>query len=217
MLELLPDLVPGVVMTIVVTTLSAGFGLAFAVLTGIARLSRWKLLRYATTIYVEVFRGTSLLVQIFYIYFVLPILGIRLDPLPAGVLALSLNFGAYGSEIVRAAIVNVDPSQTEAAAALNMSRGTTLRRVVLPQAAAAMLLPFGNLLVELLKGSALISLISIADLAFIAKLQLFQTGQPALVYGLVLILYAALALPISRTTRWLHGRAVGRLHLGRTT
>jgi polar amino acid transport system permease protein len=97
-----------------------------------------------------------------------------------------------------------------------MSPWTTLTRVIAPQAVAGMFLPFGNLLVELLKGSALISLISLADLAFIAKLQLFATGQPALVYGTVLVIYALLALPIGRTTRWLHGRAVGRLHLGRT-
>jgi polar amino acid transport system permease protein len=212
--EFLPNFLPGIVTTVVVTSLSAAFGLVVAFIAGVLRMSRWGAIRAISNVYVEVFRGTSLLVQIFYLYFVLPLLGVRLDPLPTAVIALGLNFGAYGSEIVRTAIANVDRAQREAAVALGFSPWATLRRIVFPQALASMFLPFGNLLVELLKGSALVSLISLADVAFIAKLTLFATARPAEVYGIALVVYFLLAIPLTRSTRALHRRAVRRLHLG---
>ena len=143
--------------------------------------------------YVEVFRGTSALVQIFFWAFVAPLLGLELGPLVVARVALGLNVGAYGSEVVRGAILAVDRGQREASVALNMPHWLMMRRVVLPQAFLAMLPPFGNLAIELLKGTALVSLIAITELTFAGR-QILQTDGLARreeTYLLTLLLYIA--------------------------
>ncbi len=125
-------------------------------------------------LYVEIFRGTSALVQLFWLFFVLPQFGVMIDAFAVAVLALGLNVGAYGSEVVRGAIKSVARGQWEASIALNMSRAQMLRRIILPQAFIAMIPPWGNLFIELLKSTALVSLITLSDLAFRAQ-QMNQT------------------------------------------
>jgi polar amino acid transport system permease protein len=173
--------------------------LSFAV--GLMRLSRLGPLRVVAGFYVEVIRGTSALVQLFYLFFILPAMGIRLDPFSTAVIGVGVNISAYGSEIVRAAVLNVDRGQWEAAIALDMPRLMALRRIILPQALLAMLPSFGNLLVDLLKLTSLVSLLTLTDLTFAGTALITTTGRPGQVWGLVLILYFCLATPISWLVR----------------
>jgi polar amino acid transport system permease protein len=213
--DLLPQLLPGAVVTVQITALALVVGLVVAFLAGLAKMSRWRPLAVVANVYIEVFRGSSALVQVFFFFFVLPLFGLELGPLEAGVLALGLNTGAYGAEIVRSAILAVDPGQREAAIALNMSPGLTLRRVVLPQAIVAMLPPFGNLTIELMKFTSLVSFVTLAELTFTGKI-LFQTvGRREEIYVMVLLLYFLLAIPITVATRWLERRFGSGLMLTR--
>ena len=201
MTEWIPALLEGLWITAQATVLGFLVALAIALVVGIAGEVRFWPLRAVLRIYVEVFRGTSALVQIFYFFYVLPLLGLPLPPLAAGVLALGLNFGAYGSEIVRGAIVGVPRGQREAALALGMSRPLTLRRVVLPQAIPAMIPPFGNIAVDLMKATALLSLITVSDLAFVGAKILQANADPLQAYLPVLVLYFVLAIALGQLTR----------------
>lgn len=211
--DLLPLLFQGAAVTLQVTALSmvVAFVLSFA--AGFARLSRIKSIRIASSVYVEVFRGTSLLVQLFWLFFALPLLGIELTALVAGVMALGLNYGAYGSEVVRSAILAIPKGQTEASIALNMSPWLRMRRVILPQALAIMLPSFGNLAIELLKGTSLISLITMADLTYQGMiLRTFDSSRTFEIFGLILVMYFVMAYPLTLFMRWLERRfSAGRV------
>jgi len=214
MLDMLPSLLRGLAVTAGVTAGAAALAVVAAVAAGLARASRARLLRWPAAVYVEVFRGTSALVQLFWFYFVLPFFGVELPAFAAGVLVLGLNTGAYGAEVVRGAILAVPPGQRDAAAALNLGRLQTLRRVVLPQAWPAMLPPAGNLAIELLKNSTLVSLITITELTFAAQLARAQTLRSAEIFGVVLVLYFATALVITGGMRLLERRAARGLERG---
>jgi polar amino acid transport system permease protein len=204
-LDLLPTLLRGVVVTVKITIGAAVLSFVVALVAGIARASKHRLIRTAFGFYVEIFRGTSALVQMFWIFFVLPVLPlhITLTPLQAGVLALGLNVGAYGAEVVRGAILAIPRSQIEATVALNMPPGLRMRNVILPQAIIRILPPFGNLLIELLKATALVSLITLSDVTFQA-LSLRQTmGRTKEIFTLLLVMYFLLAYPLTMGVRWL--------------
>ena len=205
-MELLSLIMPLLLQGVIVT-LQLAFGgsvLAFfvAFVAGLARLSPLGIVRAVVGLYVEVFRGTSLIVQLFWVFFVLPFIGINLSPLAAGTLALGLNAGAYGSEIVRGAILGVPKGQTEAAIALNMSGWQRTRLIVLPQALIRMLPPMGNLSVEIVKGTALASLITLSDLTFQAHKLIQSIGHTAEIFTVILIIYFLLAYPLTRVIRW---------------
>lgn len=199
MVEWLPRLLEGFIITVQATLL--GFALAVTVSFVVGLGSRLRLLRPVLRIYVEIFRGTSALVQIFYFFYVLPLLGVNLTPLVAGVAALGLNFGAYGSEIVRGAVESVPRGQYEAALALGFPRWLTMLRIILPQAIRTMVPPFGNILVDLMKATALLSMISVSDLAFVGKQVLQSEGSASSAYLPVLLMYFALALVLGRAVR----------------
>ena len=207
MSDMLAPLLRGLAVTLELTAAAAALAVVVALAAGLARLapSRWA--RWPAAMYVEVFRGTSALVQLFWFYFVLPFFGIQLSAFAAGVLVLGLNTGAYGSEVVRGAIQAVPRGQREAAAALNLGRAQTLWRVVLPQALPAMLPPAGNLAIELLKNTALVSLITITELTFSAQLLRAESLRSAEIFSLVLVLYFAAALAITAVVRFLERRA----------
>lgn len=212
--ELLPVLLPGLVLTLQLTAGAAALSVPAALLAGLGRLSPIAPLRWAATAYCEIFRGTSALVQLFWVYFALPLLGVELPALATGIVVLGLNAGAYGSEVVRGAIQAVPRGQREAAAALGFSPRQTMRRVVLPQALLAMLPPAGNILVELLKNTALASLITLHELTFKAQLLRGANLRTAEIFGLVLLIYflvaQALLLGVRRLERRLaHGRDHG--------
>jgi len=209
--DLIPVLLQGARVTLEVTLLAAGVALVLAFVIGLARLAPFRLIRFAATVYVEILRGTSALVQLFYLFFILPLFGIRLDPMATAVVGLGMNLSAYGSEIVRAAVLNIEAGQWEAAIALSMSPNLALRRIILPQALLAMLPPFGNLLIELLKATSLVSLITLTDLTFAGSTMIASTGRAGQVWGLVLIFYLVMALPLS----WLVRRLEERLSIYR--
>ncbi len=203
----LPFLLRGALVTLQVTLLGLALALVVAFVAGLGRLSSRRPLRWLAGGFIEVFRGTSVVVQLFWFFFALPFFGLQLQPLVAAVLALGLNGGAYAAEVVRGAVLAVPRGQGEAATALNMSGYTRLRRVILPQALPLMLPPFGNISVDLLKASALVSLVTVSDLTFRAQTVRSSTGETALVFALILVIYFVLALALALAFRMLELRA----------
>lgn len=192
----------GMWITVQVTVLAAALGTALSILSGLAGMSPNRAVRWTNQVYVDFFRGTSAIVQLFWIFFALPLLGISLSPLIAGVATLGLNMGSYGSEVVRGAIRAVPQGQAEASIALNLTAYDRMRHIVFPQAAVAMLPPYGNLLIELLKASALVSLITLPDLTFEAqKLRVNGTATTTVLFSLALVLYFVLAMGITGLVR----------------
>lgn len=191
----------GAVVTAKLTLMGSAFALVMAFVAGLARLAPWAALRWLATIYIEFFRGTSVFVQLFWVYFVLPFAGISLSPLMAGVLALGLNVGAYGAEVVRGAVLSVPRDQYEACIAANLTRWQRMRHVILPQALPLMLPTFGNNAIELLKGTAVVSLISLSDMTFQAQVVRSQTGNTLVPFVTILLLYFAMSLVISAVVR----------------
>ena len=186
-------LASGTAITCAQFLLAAAIAVVVALLAGLGKLSHNKLIRGISVVYIEIFRGTSLLVQLYWIFFVLPLLGITLPKFVAGFVSVGLNVGSYGAELVRGAIQSVPKGQWEAAYALSMSPAKRMRRIILPQAIGIMLPPWGNLLIELLKGTALVSLISVADLMFQAKQINASTFLSAQSFGIALVIYYILA------------------------
>ncbi|QGZ36607.1 ectoine/hydroxyectoine ABC transporter permease subunit EhuC [Stappia indica] len=194
----------GTLITMALTVLSALLAVAIAVAAGLMRMAPNMAVRGFATVYIEIFRGTSLLVQLYWIFFVLPLFGITLEKFTAGFVAVGMNLGAYGAELVRGAILSVPKGQWEAALALNMSPAKRMIRVILPQAVLIMLPSWGNLLIELLKGTALVALISVADLMFQVKQINGTTFMSAETFGTALIIYYVLArFMITPFMRWL--------------
>lgn len=205
-LAYIPLMLQGAVVTIELTVLSCAFALLIAFPAGLGRLSRYRAVRVLATTYIEFFRGTSVFVQLFWAYFVLPLFGISLTPMQAGVLALSLNLGAYGAEVVRGAIQSIGRDQVEACRALNLTRWQALRHVIVPQAFVLMLPVFGNNAIELLKGTAVVSLISLADLTFQAQVVRAQTGNTLMPFMFILLVYFCMSSLISFSVRRLERR-----------
>lgn len=171
------NLLRGTWITIQVIAGSFALGTIMSLVMGVARLSSTRSVRGAALVYIEFARGVAAIILLFWMAYALPILfGLpRIPALMAGILALGLNMGAYGAEIVRGAIQAVPKGQYEASVALNLSSRDRLRHVILPQAVPIILPPYGNLTIEVLKGTALVSLIGLADLAF--ETQLLRTGR----------------------------------------
>lgn len=201
--ELAPPLLQGLALTLEIMAGAVVLAVPLALAAGIGRLSSLRPLRWIAAVYVEVFRGTSALVQLFWFYFVLPLFGVQLPAMLVGIVVLALNAGAYGAEVVRGAIRAVPPGQREAGIALNLTRGQIMRRIVVPQAVPAMLPPAGNLLIELLKNTALGSLITITDLTFRGQLLRSETLRTTEIFTLMLLMYFAVALLITGGVRLL--------------
>lgn len=209
-----PRLGEGALVTCGQFALAALVACIAALAAGLGRLSPLWPVRGLATLYIEIFRGTSLLVQLYWIFFVLPLFGISLPKFEAGFLSVGLNVGAYGAEIVRGAITAVPRGQWEAGYALSMSPARRMRRIILPQALVLMLPPWGNLMIELLKGTALVALIAVPDLMFVAKQINGATFRSAEAFGAALVIYYLLArLLITPAMRGLE-RAMAR-RLGR--
>jgi polar amino acid transport system permease protein len=205
-------LVPGIWVTVELTACSAILAALIAFAAGVARTSRAWWVRFLSGLYVELFRGTSALVLMFWLFFVVPLaFHVHLLPMWAAVLALGLSFGAYGSEVVRGALAAVPPGQREAATAIGFTPAQELWRVLLPQAVPEMIPPFTNLLIELLKATALVSAVSVADISFAAQLCRLATGKSLEVYVVVLAIYFVLAFAITRAMRAIERRARARI------
>lgn len=220
-LSYMPPLLEGAWVTIQLTVYSTILGAVCAFVFGIGKVSGNRLVRGVAIVFIEVFRGTSLLVQLFWLYFALPLLGqaigidLRLPPVLAGTLALALNIGAYGAEVVRGAIQAVPPAQHEAAKALDFTPRQILWRISLPQAIPEMMPSFGNLAIQNLKDTALVSLISLGDLAFRAEQVRNFTQDSVTIYTLLLFMYFGMALVLTALMKILED-SVGRWRAGRS-
>ncbi|MEW2081403.1 ectoine/hydroxyectoine ABC transporter permease subunit EhuC [Streptomyces sp. NPDC005283] len=193
---------PGIWITVQLLVYSAALAAAVAFTVGIARTHRSRFVRFLAGFYTEIFRGTSALVLMFWLFFVLPpLLGWQLVPMWAAVLALGLSYGAYGAEIVRGALNAVTPAQREAGVALSFTPWQRMRLILLPQAVPEMMPPFCNLLVELLKGTALVSLLGVGDVSFAAYLVRLATQESAQIYTVSLVIYFVLAFVVTRSMK----------------
>lgn len=211
-IDFIPPLLSGLVITLEILIYSAFLGLALSFILGFMKLSKWIVMRIISNFYIEAIRGTSLLIQLFWLYFALPIMGIELSAMTAGVLGLGLNMGAYGAEVVRSSIQSVPKGQKEATIALNMTPIKRMRRVILPQAILLMIPTFGNLMIELLKGTSLVSLITLSDLTFQAMSLRNSTMQSTELFTLLLIFYFIIAYPITFSFRKLEKKlSAGRV------
>jgi len=182
--EVLPQLFDGMTLTVELTIAAGVLGMFLGLLLAFARLSRHRFLRWPVMAYVTLFRGTPLLLQILFIYFALPPLAdIRLDAMPAGILALSLNAGAYLAEIFRAGIESIDRGQMEAARALGMSHGLAMTRIILPQAVKRMIPPVVNELAALAKDTSLVSVIALSEMLYVTQRLGAKYFRPWEVYG----------------------------------
>ncbi len=206
-------LLEGTLFTISIALGGAALAVVIAFAVGLARTSESKALRAIGFLYVEIFRGAPVLVLAFWFIYALPVLGWQLVPVWAGILAVGLNIAAYAAEVVRGAIQAVPVGQTEAAIALNLSRAQRNRRVILPQALVAMIPPFSNNLIELMKATAVVSVVAIPELTFSAQLIRIGTGNTATVFGGLLIGYGLIAVLFTFVMRMIERRAaasVGR-------
>jgi len=212
--NLYENLLRGVVVTIQILLGSILLGTFMSLAFGVFRLSPHRWLRNVSLIYIEFARGISAIILLFWMFFALPIL-FRLPSMPpelAGILALGLNMGAYGAEIVRGAIEAVPKGQTEATIALNMTNRQRLRHVVLPQAVRIILPPYGNLSIEILKGTSLVSLITLSDLAFEANqirtnaVVLDTPVSTPVLYLNVLVIYFILAQVLAQAFKFAERR-----------
>lgn len=209
-----PRFIDGTIMTATQFFLSAILAIMCALTAGLMKLSSNRMIKGTAVVYIEIFRGTSLLVQLYWIFFVLPLFGLTLDKFYTGFVAVGLNLGAYGAELVRGGIQSVPKGQWEAAYAISMSPAKRMYRIILPQALLNMLPPWGNLMIELLKATALVSLISVTDLMFEAKQINGSTFLSAQAFGTALIIYYIFArLVVTPFMRWLErvmARKIGR-------
>jgi polar amino acid transport system permease protein len=194
--EFLPLLLRGAVLTVLVTMGALALSTVLGLVWALFRVSHVPVLTYFSKGLVNTIRGIPILVQLFYIYFVLPEFGVELTALQAGVLGLGIAYSAYQAENFRAGIEAVDPGQIEAAQSLGMPRGLVLRRVVLPQAFRIALPPYGNTMIMMLKDSSQASVITVAELTQQGRLIASSTFKNTSVFTLVALLYLCMSVPL---------------------
>jgi len=208
-IKILPDLARGALVTLKFTVFSTLLGLLIGTLMGIFRIVRNFVLNAISTAYVEVIRGTPLLVQIMIVYYGLPAAGINLPPEIAGILALGINSGAYIAEVIRAGIISVPKGQMEAARSLGMTYVQAMRYVILPQAFRNILPALGNEFIALLKDSSLLSVIAIAELTR-TGMQIYAVTFNAWTPLLgVAMFYLMMTLPLSKLVDYVQKRIGG--------
>ena len=200
--EILPFLLKGALLTVFFSATSEIIGIIIGLTTSVIRVTRIKVLSQLAVAYVDLFRGTPLLMQIIFVYYALPYLGINLPAIVAGIVALSVNSGAYVSEIFRAGIESIDKGQTEAARSLGMSYMQAMRYVVIPQTIKRVLPPLTNEFVALIKDSSLLSVIAIAELMRTAKEMMTWKMNPSSLTAAAII-YLIITLPLTRYVSYL--------------
>ena len=194
-----PLLLVGAGVTIKITALSVALGVVIGLFVGIARISRIKILRVLAAIYVDFFRGTPLLVQIFLVYFALPVItGQRVDPFVAAIGSCGINSGAYVAEIFRAGILAVDGGQNEAARSLGLSSWQSMKLVVLPQAIKNILPALANELVTMVKESSICSVLGMTELIWGAKTVATTTYKTLSPYVLAALVYFVINYPAGK-------------------
>lgn len=206
-IDSLPLLLQGLLMTLKLTTLAVLFGSLIGSIVGVAKVVPNKLIRTVASIYVDFIRGTPLLVQIFILYYgVQALIGHSVDAYTAGLIALSINSGAYIAEIVRAGIQSIDKGQTEAARSLGLTYMQSMMRIIFPQALRRIIPPLGNEYIAMLKDSSLVSVIAIEELLRVGQLLVTRTFRAFEVYIVVALLYLCLTLLISQIVKFAERR-----------
>ncbi|MCI6284361.1 amino acid ABC transporter permease [Selenomonas sp.] len=202
-----PLLLLGAGITIKITAMSVALGIFIGLFVGIARICRVRPLRWIAAVYVDFFRGTPLLVQIFLFYFAVPVItGQRIDPYVAAVGSCGINSGAYIAEIVRAGIQSIDDGQMEAGRSLGMTWTQTMRYIIVPQAMKRVIPPLGNEFIALLKDSSLVSVIGFEELTRRGQLIIAKTYASLEIWFSVAIIYLIMTLTISRLVAFLEKR-----------
>lgn len=203
----LPSLLQGLLVTVEITVAAMALALVLGITLATLRLEpKNRLLYIPATVYIEIMRGTPLILQLFFVYFALPAAGFYLDPFVAGVLAIGVNYSAYLSEVFRSSIRAVPRGQWEAASCLGMPRAMVMWRVVYPQAARLALPATGNYFIGLFKDSALASTISVTELLFSGQILAAQSFQYFKIYAVVALLYFIISYPTSLGLRALEKR-----------
>lgn len=191
----------GLGLTVFLTAVSMVLATALAIPLALGRLSPLRLLRWPANIFVEFMRATPLILQLIYIYYVLPAAGIRLEPITAVVIGLSLHYSAYLSEVFRGGIQSIPKGQTEAAFSLGLSRWLAFRKIVLPQATRTVLPTLGNYLISLFKDTSLASVVTVQELMFSGQIISARNFQYFTVYTITAILYFAVCYPSGLAVR----------------
>ncbi|KPQ05735.1 MAG: polar amino acid transport system permease protein [Rhodobacteraceae bacterium HLUCCA12] len=194
------------VATIYISALAIVLGLCLGFTAALASLSRLAVVRWPARAYVSVFRGTPALIQLFLLFFGGLQLGLELTPIQAGIIALGINIGAYMTESIRGAIVAVERGQMEAGRCLGLSHAQTMRRIILPQAARLMVRPLGVNSVALIKGSAIVSTISVTELTYTAHRFISSTYKPFEMFILAAIFYLVIITLFMRLIGWIDAR-----------
>lgn len=206
-IDSLPLLGMGALVTIEITAVAVFIGTCIGLFVGIAELARYPWIRIPAKVYVDFIRGTPLLVQIFIIYFALPILlGARIEPFVAAVAACSINSGAYVAEIFRAGIQSIDKGQMEAGRSLGMSWTQTMRYIIIPQAFRRTIPQLGNEFIAMLKDSSLVSVIGFEELTRKGQLVIASTYGSLEIWSAVAIIYLIMTLTITRFVAYLEKR-----------
>lgn len=208
-IDWIPQLLSGCFLTIWVSFLTFIFGSTIGIIIGTLRTSKIaKSLNYICVFYVEIFRGTPLLIQLFFIYFGLGQFGLKLEPIQAGLITFSLNTGAYVSEIVRSSISSIDKGQYEAAISVGMTHIQALRYVILPQALKISIPPLVNTVSAILKDSSLISVIAVVDLTRVGQQIYTTTFRPFEVFATIGFLYLVMNCIIAYFSRFLEKKVI---------
>jgi polar amino acid transport system permease protein len=201
-----PVFLRGLMITIALTGIVIVVAGVAAIPIAMARLSGWRVIRWPADFYVEFVRATPLILQLIYIYYVLPSIGVRLDPFAAAIIGLSINYSAYMSEVYRGGIQAVSRGQIEAATALGIGYFVMFRKIILPQAFRIVLPALGNYLIALFKDTALASVVTVQELMFSGQIIAARNYQYFTVYTVTAILYFAVSYPsallVRRIERW---------------
>ncbi|MFY9416660.1 MAG: amino acid ABC transporter permease [bacterium] len=206
-IKVLPNLLRVTTTTVKLALLGVGAGTIIGTIVGLIRVNKTKILYPLATLYVEVIRGTPMLVQLVLIFYGLPqIIGFRLEPFTAAFLTFGINSGAYTSEIVRGGVQSIDRGQMEAARSLGMTYLQAMWYIILPQAFRRILPPLGNEFIILLKDTALASTVTMQELMRTGQIHVARTGQPFPIYIMVALIYLAMTLPLSLVVRNLERR-----------
>lgn len=208
-IDSVPFLLKGLPYTLMISFGGLIIGFVIGILTGLMSLNKNPLLKWPATAYIEIFRGTPILVQVLFIYYGLPdLIGEPINALTAGIAAIALNSGAYISEVVRGGVKSIDKGQSEAGVSLGLSRTQTFWSIVWPQALRRMIPPLGNQAIVSIKDTSLFSVIGVAELVRQGQIYIATTFKAFEVYFMVALLYLAVTLSLSVLLRWYERRGL---------
>jgi polar amino acid transport system permease protein len=199
-------LLHGAMLTILVSLTAFALALVFGLIFGLMRLSRIWPIRTVAAIYIQFIRGTPLLLQLFFIYYVLPYAGIVLTPFVSAVIGLTMNYAAYMAEVFRSGIQAIPKGQSEAGQSMGMSRSMLMRRIILPQAFRIIVPSLGNFFVSIFKDSALVSVITMRDLMFSGQLLASATFKHFEIFTMVAVIYFLISYPTAKFVEWIEAK-----------